>query len=339
MRGKPWDLPSMSRPPTDDPAKFAAVLRAYQLATQQSGVGTGAKKIEDFTALLSWAIAHEQPGFRVGDVLGVAAAAAGLKSSRSTINLAVERLLRQGLVMLETPKSPYRIVSKSPVLHPDWLASATISATSQLKERGGASVIDEPKWISIDDGSEYAEPLREALASTSDKAVKSSLTNRECRQRWFQARLLVMRRLRFLRFDGEPQGWLHEVTYMALPPEVEHEVEERIRYLLKNEIRMVSLGSLLSFAAVKQLTNGRTRISVGSIAQAWRKDALSLAKRYGIDAGALLGRARQPLPLLRWEYGHFAAKPVGLVAFSICHEDPSQIHLFARDLNLVNPSP
>lgn len=101
---------------------------------------------------------------------------------------------------------------------------------------------------------------------------------------------------------------------------------------------MVSLGSLLSCAAVKQLTNGRTRISVGSIAQPWRKDLIALAKRYDIDAMTLLGRARQPPALLRWEYGHFAAKPVGLVAFSICHEDPEQIHLFARDLNLVNPS-
>ncbi len=327
----------MSRPTTDDPNKYEKVLRAYQLATHKVGVGTGAKKIEDFTALLSWAIAQAQPGFQEGDVLGIAAAATGLRSSRSTMNQVVDRLLRQGLVMLETSKSPYRIVSKTPVLHPDWLASATISATSQLQEHGGSSIIDKPLWIGIEEASSYAAPLREALAATSDKAVKASLATSECQKRWYHARILVFRRLRFLRKNGTQLGWLHEVTYMALPPTLEHEVEQRIHYLIEKQIRMVSLGSLLSFAAVNQLTNGRTRIGVGTIDPSWRKDLQTLAKRYDIDVTALLGRARQPPPLLRWEYGHFAAKPVGLVAFSICHEDPAQIHLFARDLNLVNP--
>jgi len=328
----------MARPTADDPAKYEKVLRAYQLATHQAGVGTGAKKIEDFTALLSWAVAKEQPGFQSGDVIGVAAAAAGLKSSRSTLNQAIDRLLRQGLVMQETPKSPYRIVSRTPLLHPVWLASATISATRQLKERGGASVIAEPTWIALDDAGEYAEPLRLALAATSDRAIKASLATAECRRRWFHSRILVFRRLRFLRRDKQQQGWLHEVTYMALPAELEPEVEERIRYLIDQDIRMVSLGSLLSFDSVKQLTNGRTRILVGQIESRWRKDLLALARRYEVEASSLVGRARQPPTLLRWEYGHFAAKPVGLVAFSICHEDPTQIHLFARDLDLVNPS-
>ena len=328
----------MARPSSDDSTKYETALRAYQLATHTSGVGTGAKKIADFAALLSWAIANEQPGFREGDTIGIASAAMGLQSSRSTINQAVDRLLRQGLVMLERPKSPYRIVSRTPVLHPDWLASTTISATGQLKEHGGASVIDQPLWIQINDGSTYAEPLREALATTSDKAIKASLATGECRQRWYQARVLVFRRLRFLLRDDKPRGWLHELTYIALPPEVEYEVEERIRYLIEKRIRMVSLGSMLSFDAVKQLTNGRTRISIGTITQPLSQDLVDLGKQHSIDISSLLGPARKPTALLRWEYGHFAAKPVGLVAFSICHEDPSQIHLFARDLNLVNPA-
>jgi biotin operon repressor len=328
----------MSRPSQDDPVKYDKALRAYQLATHKSGVGTGAKKIEDFAELFSWAIAQAQPGFQEGEVIGIAAAAEGLRSSRSTINQAVDRLLRQGLVVLETPKSPYRIVSRAPVLHPDWLASATISATSPLKEQGGASVIAEPLWIQIDDNSAYAEPLRQALSVTSDKAIKASLATPECRQRWYQARVLVFRRLRFMQHEEAQRGWLHEVTYIALPPEVEHEVEERIHYLREKNIRMVSLSSLLSFAAIKQLTNGRTRIALGSIDHAWSKDLTTLARQHEIDVSPLLGSPRKPAPLLRWEYGHFAAKPVGLVAFSICHEDPAQIHLFARDLNLVNPT-
>lgn len=328
----------MARPSTDDSTKYDRALRAYQLATHSAGVGTGTKKIADFAALFTWAIANEQPGFREGDTIGIASAAVGLQSSRSTINQAVDRLLRQGLVMLDRPKSPYRIVSRTPVLHPDWLASATISATGQLKEQGGASVIDKPLWIHISDGSAYAEPLRDALAATSDKAIKASLTTPECRQRWYQARVLVFRRLRFLSRAGKPHGWLHELTYMALPPEVEHEVEERIRYLIEKRIRMVSLGSLLSFAAVKQLTNGRTRIGIGTIPQPLSPDLVALGKQHSIDVSSLQGTARKPVTLLRWEYGHFAAKPVGLVAFSICWEDPAQINLFARDLNLVNPA-
>jgi hypothetical protein len=69
----------MARPTTDDPAKYDRALRAYQLATHKAGVGTGAKRVEDFTALLSWAIEREQPGFQAGDVIGVAAAAIGLQ--------------------------------------------------------------------------------------------------------------------------------------------------------------------------------------------------------------------------------------------------------------------
>lgn len=328
----------MARPSTDDSSKYDNALRAYQLATHTSGVGTGTKKIGDFAALLEWAIANEQPGFREGDTIGIASAAIGLQSSRSTINQAVDRLLRKGLVMLERPKSPYRIVSRTPVLHPDWLASTTISATGQLKEQGGASVVDKPLWIHIADGSAYAEPLREALATTSDKAIKASLATEECRQRWYQARVLVFRRLRFLPRAGKQHGWLYELTYMALPPVVEHEVEERIRYLIEKCIRMVSLGSLLSFAAVKQLTNGRTRIGIGSIPPLLGQDLSALGKQDGIDVSALLGSARKPASLLRWEYGHFAAKPVGLIALSICLEDPAQIHLYSRDLNLVNPA-
>lgn len=328
----------MARPSTDDSSKYESALRAYQLATQTAGVGSGTKKIADFAALLTWAIANEQPGFQEGDAIGIASAAVGLQSSRSTINQAVDRLLRQGLVMLERPKSPYRIVSRTPVLHPDWLASATISATGQLKEQGGASVIDKPLWLHIDDGSTYAAPLREALAATSDKAIKASLTTQECRQRWYQARVLVFRRLRFLSRSGKPHAWLHELTYMALPPAVEKEVEERIRYLIEKRIRMVSLGSLLSFDAVKQLTNGRTRIGLGSISKPLSHDVTALGKQHAIEVSALLGEGRKPATLLRWEYGHFAAKPVGLIAFSICWEDPAQINLYARDLNLVNPA-
>lgn len=328
----------MARPSTDDSSKYDHALRAYQLATHTSGVGTGTKKIADFAALLGWAIANEQPGFQEGDTIGIASAAVGLGSSRSTINQAVDRLLRQGLVMLERPKSPYRIVSRTPVLHPDWLASATISATGQLKEQGGASVIDKPLWIHIDDGSIYAEPLREALSTTSDKAIKASLASSECRQRWYQARVLVFRRLRFLLHEKKQRGWLHELTYIALPPTVEREVEERIRYLIEKRIRMVSLGSLLSFAAIKQLTNGRTRIGIGTIPQSLSPDLVALGKQHSIDVSSLLGSPRKPATVLQWEYGHFAAKPVGLIAFSICREDPAQIHLFARDLNLVNPA-
>lgn len=149
---------------------------------------------------------------------------------------------------------------------------------------------------------------------------------------------MVFRRLRFLSRSGKPHAWLHELTYMALPPEVEKEVEERIRYLIEKRIRMVSLGSLLSFAAVKQLTNGRTRIGLGSVPKSLGHDVTALGKQHSIDVSALLHDARKPAMLLRWEYGHFAAKPVGLIAFSICWEDPAQINLYARDLNLVNPA-
>ena len=98
------------------------------------------------------------------------------------------------------------------------------------------------------------KPLREALSATTDKAIKASLATEACRQRWYQARVMVFRRLRFLSRSGKPHAWLHELTYMALPPEVEKEVEERIRYLIEKRIRMVSLGSLLSFAASMGIT-------------------------------------------------------------------------------------
>ena len=328
----------MSRPSADDPSKYEKTLRAYQLMTNTLAVGTGAKKIEDFVALLTWAIESEQPGFKQGDVIGIAAAAIGLGSSRSTVKQAVDRLRRQGLVSLEMPKSPYRIVSQTAVFHPDWLASATISATNQLSDHGGSSVIAKPLWIELHDGSAYAKLLKDALHETADQAIKESLLHPEGRKRWYTERLLVFRRIRVLGNQKSRCAWLHEVTFLALPPSIEQEVEERITELSKAGIRMMSLSTLLGSLAVKQLTSGRTHIGIGSLHATLRKHLLQLAKRYDIDTSALTGTARKPATLLRWEYGHFAARPAGLVAFSICHEDPAQIHLFARDLDFVNPT-
>lgn len=335
MPGSPWEYPFMSRPTTDDPTKYEHALREYQLATRNFALGTGVKKIDDFTLLLSWAIAQQRPGFQEGDVLGVAAAATGLHSSRSTMKQVVAQLMGRGLLVLEAPKSPYRIVSRTPVLHPNWLASATISATKELKRRGGESVIDEPLWIKLMDRTEYATLLKEALSASTDRAILASLRQAECKKRWHQARILVFRRLRFLLHDGMRRSWLHEVTYLALPASVEREVEERIRYLIDHKIHLVSLGSLLNLAEVKQLTNGRTCIGTGTIPRSVRPDMLTLAARYQIDVGKLLDTTDHSPSLLRWEYGHFAAKPVGLIAFSICHEDPTHIRLFAKDLDLV----
>jgi len=84
----------MSRPTTDDPTKYEHALREYQLATRNFALGTGVKKIDDFTLLLSWAIAQQRPGFQEGDVLGVARLAAiqGAKLANAGKVIAVDML-------------------------------------------------------------------------------------------------------------------------------------------------------------------------------------------------------------------------------------------------------
>lgn len=326
----------MARPKIDDPAKYTKALRAHRLAAPQAIAVSGPRRIEECAEVIAWAIAEGLAGFAEGETVGVAAAAEGLGASRSTVARAVERLRSQGQLIAETPKSPYVITARRPVIDPQWLASVPISATQQLREDGGASILDEPRVLRRTSRDPYAALLRHALARTSDVAVHRSLDLDACRARWDED-LGLFRRLRFRTRGGKRRAWLYEATFLALPPALWARTEDNLRFLLQRETPLVSLSNVLPQDEVKQLVNGPTRIALGAIPDELRPDVRQLAKRHKLDLSLLLP-PRSPAPtLLRWEYGHFATIPTGLITFSICFMDPELVHVYAKELHVQRP--
>lgn len=315
----------MPRQREDDAAKYVEAARIWSLNNQATPEGRETK-VERFARLLEWAIAEGLPGFEVGGVIGVAAAAEGLATSRSTLASSMEHLVAHGLV-IEQPKSPYRIVSRTPILPPpEELFARPFSMTRELDDREltSESLLAPLARVDLDDpGHADVALLRAALAASPDVAVQRRADDLATGTGH------VFRRLR--RLAGDPQrNFLIETTFLALPDTVATalaaQIEDSIRYGIKD----ISLGRLLALTEVRGLVNGRTLCTIDQppshLADAAR--AIVGAEDSG-DTPLFDGR-----PLLRWEYALFATDPADFLSFSVCFVDPRAVHVFIREMDL-----
>ena len=333
-----------------DPQAIAAERAKYESAREDFGLEHPELDVDQLgqiarcQGVLRHAIESQLDGFRVGDVIGVAVAAEGLGTSRATLGQSIDPLVAEGFLAAESRNAPYRIVSARPLLPPPQAQiGKTVSITKETAGQGGKSAMLArmlPVGPGADVGAEddfFRALLTESLQNSWDQAITGALLDPASRKRWFDSDLYAFFRVRHIPRGAPPRrkAWLAEISYVAVSDENKDRIEGRLAGSTGGAREQASLPRYLELIAkFKGLTGGRSRLRVDSLPPEVVNQVRTLTAPTRLDLSPLVGETPDtgPLPpLLRWEYGHFALEPPGLVLYTICWLDPEVVQVYIRE--------
>lgn len=342
----------MPRKKEDDAAKYAEASEHYDL-NEGGGALRGVSQVDRVHTLLLHAIENQLPGFRIaeGAVIGVAHAAEGLKTSRTTINQAIDRLVARGY-LAEARNAPYRIVSDQAQLPPpDQLILTEISLTQTLRKLGGSAAVERRLTrVPPDRKDPFRRILDDGLESTWDNAVRKEFDEGgERLKRWRDEDVYAFFRLRHLprQLVDEPRGWLVEIGYLSVEPDAADAISEALSELPRPGSAHVNLRKYLERKGdVEGVTGGMSRLRVEPIPLEVIERVENLPGIGAVDPSPVVGRGKKGDParerpcLLRWEYPFFAREPrPGMVAYFVCYLNPEIVQIYIREHGIVGEEP
>lgn len=315
---------ALGRPRSDDtPSKYEASYRLYQLSEPRlADFGTA---IEDLTLYLEWAIKQGGEGFGEGDIINVSALAKGVRKSRNTAGKAVEALVTKGMLLQDKPKSPYRIISRTPIFEDTGVvADAQISLTMKFDAASLISEVGECR-MSPADGDPVAGFLRRELAANRDPLVHEAAA-----EYWDQGPFQYYLRLRTVEVDRGAIGSLLEITYLHLLPSAAESIRRGVASLREHNITQISLYPLLEECGLSDVRSGRSHVTVAATPPLLLSELERTVDIGQIDMSAFAAER----PLLKWSYGIFHPEATPMVTFSVCYVHADLLSIFIRNLDV-----
>ncbi len=316
---------TIGRPKSDDsPLKYKDSFRLYQLS--EPGHGQGTTAIDALTTFLEWAIAQQVEGFGEGDIINVSSLAKGVKKSRNTAGKSVEALVAKGMLVQNKPKSPYQIVSQTPIFKDTGVvADEQISLTLKF---------DSPSYISRVgtcelDGAAGTDTVGGYL-SQELQASHDSLVHEAADKYWNRGRFQYYLRLRTTEVSGQPTATLLEITYLHLPRESEERFVRGVDSLRDHHVTQISLYPLLEECGLSDFRSGRSHATVGPTPSLLLKELETSVDTSGVDLGAF----QDDRSLLKWTYGIFHPEANPMITFSVCFVHADLLSIFIRNLDV-----
>jgi len=312
---------TLGRPKSEDsPQKYEETYRLYLL----SGVPREAdlSAIEDLAACLEWAIARCEPGFCVGDIVNVSGLALGLDKSRNTAGKAVDALVQKGMLVQNKPKSPYVIVSRTPIFADSGVvADEQISLTTKFS---APSLITEVRQCS-EKGCRLTEFLQRELAGSADPLVREA-----AQDYWRRGRFQYYLRLRTTTKNETATGTLLEVTFLNLPPDAAACFADGVARLRSQQVTQISLYPLLEQCGLRDNRAGRSHATVAETPALLMQELGQSVATADIDARVF----EEGRPLLKWTYGIFRPEAEPMITFSVCYVCTDLLSIFIRNLDV-----
>ncbi len=322
----------MGRPKSDDtPQKYQESYRLYQLS--EPGRSQDVTVIDALTAYLEWAIAAGEPGFGEGDIINVTSLAKGVKTSRNTAGKSVEALVTKGMLVQNKPKSPYEIVSQTPIFKDTGVvADEQISLTLKFDSLSHISRVGtcDLSATAADNRDTVAGLLRRELKASHDDLVQQAAA-----KYWQQGHFQYYLRLRTAEVGGRRTGVLLEITYLHLPPESESRFVEGVRNLRDHHVTQISLYPLLEQCGLSGVRSGRSQATVAVPPPLLLGELAASVDIKDMDMSAF----RDQRALLKWTYGIFHPEAEPMITFSVCYVHADLLSIFIRNLDVEFDEP
>ncbi len=319
---------AIGRPKSDDtPLKYEESFRLYQLS--EPGHGQGSSVVDELSTYLEWAIAQQAPGFGEGDIINVSALAKGVKKSRNTAGKSVEALVSKGMLMQNKPKSPYQIVSQTPIFKDTGVvADEQISLTLKFDSPSLISRVGTCELEPVGSGEEASTVG--SLLSRELNASHDSLVHDAADKYWNQGTFQYYLRLRTTEVEGRPTATLLEITYLHLPPEAAALFVRGVGSLRDHHITQISLYPLLEECGLSGFRSGRSHATVAPSPPLLMSELTASVDTAGIDLGVF----QDDRPLLKWTYGIFHPEANPMITFSVCFVHADLLSIFIRNLDV-----
>ena len=321
---------ALGRPRSDDsPQKYQETFRLFQLS--RPGYGEGTSAVEELVAYLEWAIAEGEPGFDEGDIITVTALAKGVRKSRNTAGKSVETLVNKGMLLQDKPKSPYRIVSQTPIFaNTGVVADEQISLTLKVATTSHISQVGACDLAGPGNEAPLAGFLRAELDASHDPLVHEAAA-----AYWDAGRFPYYLRLRTVAVDDRPTGALLEITYLRLPPAAEASFRDGVSSLRDHQVTQISLYPLLEQCGLSDMRSGRSHATVATTPPLLLDTFGESVDTAGIDMTAFAADR----PLLKWTYGIFHPEAQPMITFSVCYVHADLLSIFIRNLDVELSGP
>lgn len=324
---------TIGRPKSDDtPLKYQESYRLYQIS--EPGNAQDITAIEDLTTFLEWAISQGQPGFGEGDIINVSSLAKGVSKSRNTAGKSVETLVNKGMLVQGKPKSPYQIVSQTPIFKDTGVvADEQISLTLKFDSASHISRVGYCELVANDSAGRddsIAGFLRHELRASHDQLVHEAAA-----EYWKRGRFQYYLRLRTTDIEGRPTGALLEITYLLLPKESEHQFVEGVASIRDHNITQISLYPLLEQCGLSGFRSGRSHATVDTTPPLLMSELSESVVTKGVDMSAFASDR----PLLKWTYGIFHPEANPMITFSVCYVHADLLSIFIRNLDVELSEP
>jgi len=302
---------AIGRPKSDDaPRKYRESYRLYQFSEPTQGHDLTA--IEELTAYLEWAIAQKKPGFHEGDIINVSSLAKGVNKSRNTAGKSVETLVNKGMLVQGKPKSPYQIVSRTPIFKDTGVvADEQISLTMKFDSVSHISRVGTCELGTADSHGNVTTIsglLRHELNTSHDMLVHEAAD-----EYWRRGQYQYYLRLRTTDVVGRPTAALLEITYLHLPVESVELFSEGVASLRENQVTQISLYPLLEQCGLSGFRSGRSHATVAPTPPLLLAELSNSIDFKDIDMSAF----ENEQPLLKWTYGIFHPEANPMITFSV----------------------
>jgi len=318
----------IGRPKSDDaPLKYQEAYELYQLTQPKSAPSANA--IEEVATFLEWAIRDGQPGFAEGDIITIGALAQGLGNSRNTAAKGVEQLVVKGMVLRGKLKSPYHIVSKTPIFKDSSLvADEKISLTLKMESESHFGKVH--TFLLQDSHDPFPAFLTRELAASRDPLIGEARTSY-----WQTGEIQLFQRLRSVHQDDKRIGCLLEMTFLKLDHDLAAEFRDKVNQLHNQGVHLISLYPILEYCGIKDLRAGRTQISVADT-----PDFLGSELRNFIDERQVdIEFFTSPRSMLKWTYALFQPDIAPMVSFSVCFVRSDLLGIFIRKMDVEMNQP
>jgi hypothetical protein len=318
---------TIGRPKSDDsPEKYRESYRLYQLSEPGHH---GISAVDEISSYLEWAIAQGDPGFQEGDIISVSALAKGVQKSRNTAGKSVEMLATKGMLVQNKAKSPYQIVSQTPVFaNTGVVADEQISLTLKFE---APSHISRMGTCELD--AKDPRGKRDTVAGFLRRELNAShdpLVHKAAAQYWHRGHFQYYLRLRETKVKGRPTGALLEITYLHLPPEAEKCFRAGVSSLRDHDVTQISLYPLLEDCGLTDMRSGRSHVTVAPTPPLLLRELGASVAIEGMDLSAF----RDDHPLLKWTYGIFHPETQPMITFSVCYVHADLLSIFIRNLDV-----